>query len=154
MAVEIRAFLAVDAFRYIFGTFFAFDVNVFLFLAKQTLDSTHLVFGDDFDDEPMASHRSLVRAVGTRFPTTIIERIPEAANTEYREFPRWPILTMAAATRSGVVVFARLREGRIFRECNNSVGCRIGVCDGTRTRTEWFGKPRPLPIGIHTSLFM
>ena len=81
MAVEIRAFLAVDVFRRISGTVFAFDVRVFLFLAEQTLDSARRAFGNDFADDPIVSHSIARPRREARFLTTKFERIPEAANT-------------------------------------------------------------------------
>jgi hypothetical protein len=58
-------------------------VRLFLFLAKQTLDSARRAFGDDFADDTMGCpsiNRSRRKA---RFLTAKIERIPEAANTPH-----------------------------------------------------------------------
>lgn len=55
-------------------------MRLFLFLAKQTLDSARRTFGDDFADDPMDSpsvNRSRRKA---RFLTAKIERILDAAN--------------------------------------------------------------------------
>jgi len=82
MAVEIRVFLAIDAFPQFSGTVFAFDVVLFLSLAKQTLDSEWHAFGDVFSAGIMIFLAVTCSLRKARFLATKIARILAAANRE------------------------------------------------------------------------
>jgi hypothetical protein len=94
-------------FAKISGTVLAFEVKLFLILAKQTLDSTRHAFGDDFADDPMVSPSITRSRRKARFLTAKIERIPEAANTSCGIEAILPLAAEVLA-RGTFVVIAKL----------------------------------------------
>jgi hypothetical protein len=81
MAVEIRVFLAVAAFRQKPGTVLAAAWMLFRLPAKQVLDSKCKAFGIGFSDADLdcrGNNRSRRKA---RFLAAIIARISVAANS-------------------------------------------------------------------------
>jgi hypothetical protein len=83
MAVEIRVFLAVDAFPQNSGTVLAFSWMLFLSPAKQVLDSKCKAFGTEFSDASAIPSITIAHAKKARFLTAIIARIPVAANNSH-----------------------------------------------------------------------
>jgi|ERR1022692_3075572 hypothetical protein len=91
------------------GTVFAFEVRLFVFLAKQTLDSACRAFGDDFADDPMMLPSVTRSRRKARFLATKIERIPEAANRSQRQVvgaKLWPRYATEATGRGQAVLSA------------------------------------------------